>query len=158
MFSFDLDRLSKMPLPVTAPSQTRCTKKITYLGEAIDETFTVRLCLECRKAYYELKPEPLTRDQPLNQASLKLKAIQDKYPFLSEVDAYRTATASLTETTCCNEAYFITLARKLHGGDVGIAACKSSTRALEASYDKRMEQYRSYKQPVGPLATRDPSI
>lgn len=133
-----MDRLSKLPLPAIAPSQTRSTKEITYFGEPIDKSFTIRLCLDCRKTIFELKPETILREHRERTASCR--DLLKIFPYVQEVPEI----AALAEYDKCYYVYFLKSARALHGGDVGIEAARHSTEAVENMTNDRLEKYMWY--------------
>ncbi|GJJ75002.1 hypothetical protein EMPS_07360 [Entomortierella parvispora] len=134
---FETDRPSAFPLPTIAPSQTRCTKDITYHGEPVDKTFTVHLCLECRREFFDIKPEPIPKDIVKKMDSYS--NIIARYPDILEVPSIRDGVYS--NSMNYSEVIFLTAARVLHGGDVGIIASRQTTEIQQAVTSRRLQQY-----------------
>ena len=72
---YDRRTLSQLPLPTLIPIPTRSTDEIEYLGEKLNEDWTIRMCLTCRK----LQPmEPVPRS--IVSARRTVSQLQQLYP------------------------------------------------------------------------------
>jgi len=95
--NFQTDRPSTFPLLTVAPTQTRSTKDITYHGEPVDDGFKVRLCVECRRAFFEIKPEPIPKD--IIKKTEPLSTLKARYPHILEVPSIRDGAMPTLRTT-----------------------------------------------------------
>lgn len=141
MCSIETDRSSTFPLPTVAPSQTRSTKDITYHGEPIDKNFKVCLCVKCRRAYYEVKPEPIPLD--MFERRTTYGTIAEKYPHISEALPVPSRASTQLVNLICNELTYFKAARVLHGGDAGIDAARMTATLQHNMTNLRLEEYES---------------
>ncbi|GJJ67804.1 hypothetical protein EMPS_00150 [Entomortierella parvispora] len=133
----DFSDLAEMPLPVPAPSQTRCTESVKYLGEPIDTGFTARLCLPCRKAFYAVYDEPLPDEVEFEVMSLEMA--REKYPYCG-LPTEETPTM-VKYNGSYRQGMFLEMARKTQGGDVGVGASKSTAQSYPARLRNSIRKY-----------------
>ena len=133
----DYSKLYQMPLPVPAPSQTRCTRTVTYLGEPIDTDFTVRLCLPCRKAFFLIYDEPIP--QEIQFEKMTLEGAKKKYP-RCRLPAEETS-SMIKFNGSYRHGMFLAMARKKRGGDVGVEASSSTAQNYLAKLERRILKY-----------------
>lgn len=131
--NFDCRFLEDLPLPVRVLLPRRSTEDIQYKGERIDLSWTVRLCLSCRREHFLRVEEPMPRH--ISNSWLSPTNLFKRYPLLKRVPGWHESAAMVKEIKAVLDL------REFFGGDVGIGAVGLSATKYHDCTEKRIEWY-----------------
>ncbi|KAF8926268.1 hypothetical protein EDD21DRAFT_370943 [Dissophora ornata] len=107
-----------------------------------DNNCPIRLCLECRRAVYDARPEPVPAD--IVDFYMAKVLLREKYPISRPMiksikDRYQAGPS----TVLYSEEEALAILRRTFGGDVGIRACSRSFAAMrETSLNRKFDYSR----------------
>ncbi|KAG0056052.1 hypothetical protein BGZ83_006489 [Gryganskiella cystojenkinii] len=131
------ENLAEMPLPAFAPSQTRSTEKARCLGEPIDFTFEVHLCLDCRKALFQAVP--MTVPLEIQKKAMTIEQARKMYPKAGIPERPTPDMKKLDGHF--RQGMFLKMARKTLGGDVGVKAAHFTSLENDEYTESRYREY-----------------
>ncbi|KAF9586506.1 hypothetical protein BGW38_003420 [Lunasporangiospora selenospora] len=134
---YQLDAAYKLPHPTPMLLPRRSTETAIYLGDRIDLTWTIRMCLPCRKDHFLVYEEPYELGL---QRQIQVKALYYKYPSASRVPLIASGSGSGMYSNMSEKTAVFHM-RDYFGGDIGIKQSKESTIMPDNTTEARLRWY-----------------